>query len=124
MKESSKPDGPETVEPLQFPQPEYAGFWVRVLPEILDSLFLTIVLLPIEIILGIIVVAATGANGDSPFAPIVRTLIDLFSLFAWWLYSSLLESSPWQATLGKKALGILVTDLEGNRITFRRASGR
>ena len=41
-----------------------------------------------------------------------------------WLYWALLESSPWQATLGKKALGLLVTDLQGRRITFARASGR
>ena len=41
-----------------------------------------------------------------------------------WLYFSLMESSSWQATLGKKALGLYVTDLEGNRITFARATGR
>ena len=41
-----------------------------------------------------------------------------------WLYYSLLESSAWQATLGKKALGLEVTDLDGNRIGFGRATGR
>ncbi len=41
-----------------------------------------------------------------------------------WLYYSLLESSAWQATLGKKALGLEVTDLDGNRISFGRATGR
>jgi uncharacterized RDD family membrane protein YckC len=35
-----------------------------------------------------------------------------------------MESSSWQATLGKKILGLRVTDLAGNRITFARASGR
>jgi uncharacterized RDD family membrane protein YckC len=35
-----------------------------------------------------------------------------------------MESSAWQATLGKKILGLKVTDLSGNRITFARASGR
>jgi uncharacterized RDD family membrane protein YckC len=40
------------------------------------------------------------------------------------LYYSLLESSAWQGTLGKKALGLAVTDLEGRRISFGRAVGR
>ena len=41
-----------------------------------------------------------------------------------WLYFGLMESSPWQATLGKRAVGIMVTDTEGKRISFARASGR
>ncbi|MER3416968.1 MAG: hypothetical protein C4297_12250 [Gemmataceae bacterium] len=35
-----------------------------------------------------------------------------------------MESSRTQATLGKMALGITVTDLEGNRIGFGKATGR
>jgi uncharacterized RDD family membrane protein YckC len=41
-----------------------------------------------------------------------------------WLYWALMESSAWQATLGKKALGLYVTDLVGARVSFGRASGR
>ena len=41
-----------------------------------------------------------------------------------WLYFALLESSSMQGTLGKKALGMIVTDLSGNRIGFGRATGR
>jgi uncharacterized RDD family membrane protein YckC len=41
-----------------------------------------------------------------------------------WIYYASLESSAWQATLGKKILGLKVTDLAGNRISFARASGR
>jgi uncharacterized RDD family membrane protein YckC len=40
------------------------------------------------------------------------------------VYYSLLESSSWQGTLGKKLLGMRVTDLNGNRISFGRATGR
>src|SRR5262245_18205594 len=39
-------------------------------------------------------------------------------------YFALLESSSWQATLGKLTLGIKVTDTHGNRISFGRATGR
>jgi uncharacterized RDD family membrane protein YckC len=125
--ETDDEQGAETRTPDLFQPPhptDYAGFWRRVFAEVLDTLLLTFVLFPVEIILGIVVVMATDANENSSLIPIARILIDLVSLFAWWLYSSLLESSPWQATLGKKALGIRVTDLNGSRISFGRASGR
>jgi uncharacterized RDD family membrane protein YckC len=40
------------------------------------------------------------------------------------IYFALMESSAWQATLGKRALGILVTDEHGERLTMARAAGR
>jgi uncharacterized RDD family membrane protein YckC len=45
-------------------------------------------------------------------------------LLSGWLYFSLMESSQYQATLGKRALGIVVTDLNGDRISFGKATGR
>lgn len=47
-----------------------------------------------------------------------------FILAAQWLYFACMESSPKQATLGKIALGIVVTDMQGNPINFARATGR
>jgi len=41
-----------------------------------------------------------------------------------WLYHALMESSEWQATLGKKALGLVVTDMAGQRVSFGRSTGR
>jgi len=41
-----------------------------------------------------------------------------------WLYYALMESSKNQGTLGKMALGLKVTDMEGNRVSFGRATGR
>ena len=41
-----------------------------------------------------------------------------------WLYHAKMESSSWQATLGKKALNLRVTDMAGARVTFGRATGR
>ncbi|MCY7409592.1 MAG: RDD family protein, partial [Chitinophagales bacterium] len=41
-----------------------------------------------------------------------------------WLYYAFMESSTKQATLGKMALNIKVTDMQGNRITFLNATGR
>jgi len=41
-----------------------------------------------------------------------------------WLYSTAMESSRHQGTLGKMAMGIKVTDMDGNRISFARSNGR
>jgi len=45
-------------------------------------------------------------------------------MIAVWLYFALMESSGKCASLGKMALGIKVTDLNGNRISFGKATGR
>lgn len=94
----------------------YAGFWRRVAAVILDGLILSIVEVPLNI-------GMMGANAwaENPSrASAVSTLSTLIS----WLYYSLMESSAKQATVGKMALGIVVTDLGGQRITFARATGR
>ena len=36
-------------------------------------------------------------------------------------YFALMESSPWQATFGKRIVGLRVTDLSGRRITLLRS---
>lgn len=41
-----------------------------------------------------------------------------------WLYYTLLEASPKQATIGKFTLGLKVTDIQGSRIGFARANLR
>lgn len=38
-----------------------------------------------------------------------------------WLYFSLAEASPWQATLGKRLLGLRVTDLNSKRLSLPHA---
>ena len=43
---------------------------------------------------------------------------------AGWLYYALFESSKYGGTLGKMAVGIKVTDIEGRRVSFARATGR
>ena len=50
--------------------------------------------------------------------------VQLLSMVVGWLYFALMESSNKQATVGKIALNIRVTDLNGNRISFGRATAR
>jgi uncharacterized RDD family membrane protein YckC len=48
----------------------------------------------------------------------------VFAALFGWLYKAAMESSKFQATLGKMALSLRVVDLQGNRISFVRATGR
>jgi len=41
-----------------------------------------------------------------------------------WLYEAFMLSSEWQATVGKRAMSIVVTGIDGQRISFARATGR
>jgi uncharacterized RDD family membrane protein YckC len=41
-----------------------------------------------------------------------------------WLYNALQESSSYQATVGKRAVGIIVVGERGQRISFGQATGR
>lgn len=48
----------------------------------------------------------------------------VFGAIIGWLYFALQESSRTQATLGKLVVGLYVTDEDGRRINFARATGR
>jgi uncharacterized RDD family membrane protein YckC len=88
----------------------YGGFWIRFVAIIIDWLILAAVIYP---------AFAAPRYGYEHFGPYQG-----FGFFAGWLYEALLLSSPWQATVGKKLLGLKVTDEAGQRISFGRATGR
>jgi uncharacterized RDD family membrane protein YckC len=98
----------------------YAGFWLRFAATLIDCLalfmpFCWIVL--IVIIIGKLVGVTKGYEMSVELLPPVI-------IVATWLYFALMESSSWQATLGKKILRLYVTDLQGRRLTLSRATGR
>ncbi|MCD6325975.1 RDD family protein [bacterium] len=92
----------------------YAGFWRRFIAFSIDVFVLMIVFYALDSISGSTVLEF-GEDGSS---------FRLLGLLIYWLYFALMESSSAQATLGKMALGLVVTDLEGGRISFLRATGR
>jgi uncharacterized RDD family membrane protein YckC len=71
-----------------------------------------------------LIVAGTGGYTIYKTATVLGYISGILGTVINWLYFTILESSPKQATLGKMALGIVVTDLNGNRISFGRANGR
>lgn len=99
----------------------YAGFWKRFAAYFLDSIIVSIATLPIFIVLGVMMFAG-GQSLEA--AGGLNIIMNLLSVFIAWLYYALFECSRFQGTPGKMALGIQVTDLDGRRIGFGRATGR
>ncbi len=104
----------------------YAGFWTRFVAAFVDGIVVIIISVVIGFIAGMILgplFAAGGGNigGNQNF---FRAIGNVIGILTGWLYFALQESSEKQATVGKKMMGILVTDLDGNRLSFGRASGR
>jgi uncharacterized RDD family membrane protein YckC len=120
----------------QAPRPvAYAGFWWRVLANLIDSLIIDIVsgiiILPFILVFGLSLfgLVTEGAYDESLWAVLAGYIVGILvlSLILWvmqWLYFALMESSRYQATLGKMVCNVIVTDMNGQRICFARATGR
>lgn len=111
------------------PRPAYAGFWRRLAAFIIDNLILNVIAYLLFILLFIPTIPLTGVGaGFDPEHHWARMGVMFLSvpigLGLTWLYYALFESSARQATLGKMALGMRVTDLAGRRLSFARATGR
>jgi uncharacterized RDD family membrane protein YckC len=116
------------------PRAEYGGFWLRFLACLIDGVVISLGILVVAIPLIFLTGLGTYLSqihpeeevGDAGFGLIMGVifLIAAVSLAVTWLYHAWMESSEWQATLGKQALGLVVTDMEGRRVSFGRATGR
>ncbi|MSP81835.1 MAG: RDD family protein [Alphaproteobacteria bacterium] len=112
----------------------YAGFWRRFGAAVVDGIVVNVAIIALGYVLEAVGLpffesieyvaetaelsaSASAAYDLTPFGAVV-------ALVSWWLYAAVLESAPRGATLGKMALGLRVTDLDGNRIGFLRATGR
>ncbi len=114
---------------------EHAGFWRRVVAYIIDAIVISIPLYAIMFLAGLGPLLMMGGIDPSTMTPsqeqqlaasmgIGMLIIFPLAIVLPWLYFAIMESSGKMATLGKMALGIIVTDTEGNRISFWRATGR
>jgi len=134
--------GPISSAPVMSPpviaagaaSPPYAGFWLRFVAYLIDSVvvfaaFAALVLVSIPIFgIGYLQQLASGLNNSEPdFSPaLIFVIFDLILAIsvAVWLYYAFMESSSRQGTLGKMAMGLTVTDIQGQRVSFGRATGR
>jgi uncharacterized RDD family membrane protein YckC len=131
---ATPPQGHTPTQPMVAAQLPYAGFWKRVWAYLIDSLIVggVFALLAIVVFLAIGGGALiSGSENSQDFAAGMGVAAILLIVFAYvalivivWLYFAKMESSERQATFGKKAVGIYVTDVNGQRLSFGRASGR
>jgi uncharacterized RDD family membrane protein YckC len=96
---------------------DYGGFWIRVGAYAVD---VVVMLIPVLIVRRL-TLATLPSN--MPYAA-ANFISSINQCMTWWVYFAVLESSEWQATLGKRVCGLRVEDEFGNRISFARATGR
>ena len=105
--------------PCDHPFHGYAGFWKRYAAFCIDIVIL------VSAALGLIFLAVSSSHPISGVPPSVLYLLHLINFILMpCLYFAGFESSSFQATPGKMVVGIKVTDMDGNRISFGRATGR
>ncbi len=102
--------------------PKYAGFWRRSGAFVIDYLVANEAI-AILFLLGYAITGQGGLGRLESFMVLWLIMMPLGAIIAW-LYWAIMESSSNQATLGKMALGIIITDNQGNRISFARATIR
>ena len=115
----------------------YAGFWQRFIAYLIDGFVLTVVasvamsifMMILSVTFGIKVVTfdSPSSTSNDPAKVVIivvaEIVIWLFFFVLFWIYFAWLESSSWQATLGKKALGLRVTDMTGATDRFLARHG-
>ena len=133
------PAASPAAPPIVYARPtvQYAGFWLRVVAYLIDSVVMGLafmaLFIPFAIMTGLTAVLGNIHPGEDPRdvgAVLGGTFfLGLFTVvclgfLGGWIYHAKMESSSWQATLGKKALNLRVTDLYGAPVSFNRATGR
>ena len=92
----------------------------------IDGILVQMVVLPISLTMRVVIgLAAVAVRMPGRGTHVVASTVTYaFGFLVAWIYEASMESSSRQATLGKMALSLSVVDLQGNRISFARASGR
>lgn len=112
----------------------YAGFWLRFVAIVIDAIILGVVqafiIVPVLAAIGFGVASSVETMDMSDPDQAAGMIGGLMALMGgYWLvsivlqvlYFTLMESSKTQATVGKLALGLKVTDTNGNKLDFTKA---
>lgn len=99
---------------------QYAGFWRRGAAALIDVVVWYTSSVFLLLVLASLVSAYPKADPPDWFMIVPGLLVVGLP----WLYEGLMISSSRQATLGKMVLGLSVTDMNGDRVSFGRANAR
>ncbi len=107
---------PPPPPPPPLPVQEYADFSTRLVADIIDRTILIV-----GSVIWDLITETSVTNPDE--AEFWGRLFGAYIILAF-LYCPVMESSNFQGTLGKKLLGITVTDINGNKLSFEQAAKR
>ncbi|HEX4212366.1 MAG TPA: RDD family protein [Candidatus Dormibacteraeota bacterium] len=109
---------PEAPPPApEVPDQLFAGFWLRLGALMVDLALLLVLLLLIWLVVLVIYLIGGGSGGLTGYIAFVVIFWALLGC----LYRLGLEACPWQATVGKRAMGICVTTGTGEPLSSMRA---
>lgn len=113
-----QPVGSPDHLPNHLPPAAYASFSSRTAALLIDVVILYILGFMSGVLLAVFyALLSEDTEGLEPLAYLLGIVIN-------WLYFALQESSTKQATIGKRALNIYVSDLNGSRLSFSQATSR
>ncbi len=114
------------AEPVSFDPVAYAGLRVRLGAAVIDAV-VSLLGAALLVFIGAVffVIALISTREFSPEAEVLTevALLVIVSV-VYWLYDAGLESSPARATVGKRAVGLILVDKYGRPVSFARATGR
>jgi uncharacterized RDD family membrane protein YckC len=103
-------------------RPPFAGFWLRAIACLIDTFLILVIFVSAASLFPSTFDKLIPANPASltelPQPPPILVVV-LAAMIC--VYYTIFEASVWQATPGKRLLRLYVTDLNGKRITYRRA---
>jgi uncharacterized RDD family membrane protein YckC len=115
---------PERFDRQRRDRYEYGDILQRFVAFFVDGLILVIPNIVIQLVAGGVIAAAGESDAAGPLAIIMGLGAFVAQMVVQWLYNALQESSEAQATLGKRLMGLIVVNTDGDRLTFGQASGR
>jgi len=110
----------------------YAGFWLRFVAYIIDAIIIGIakwfIITPILAAIGIASsLSFSDLQNPEDIAALLATIMGMLGI-SWIigqaldiLYHTFMESSKFQGSVGKMALGIIVVDTAGQKLDFAKA---
>jgi uncharacterized RDD family membrane protein YckC len=107
------------------PRVLYAGFWLRVVAHFIDGFVILAGVIALVVVFGILIAVMSAGRrpngGQEAVAIVLAILFYVAAIVGAVSYTVGMTCSSKQGTLGKMAVGIIVTDLEGRRLTFWRS---
>lgn len=97
----------------------YVGFWWRFIAAIIDGIIMMVFFFILSLVFGISMMGgtvdpATGMPVISPVSYLLQFGIPI-------VYYGVMQASAMQATVGKMAIGAIVTDVHGNRLSYGKS---